>query len=182
MKPVFLLHILILLQVFSLDQALAQGEGFTTKMDGSSLSSTSQSGREDVPSIGVSMIHPLRLGSFHAGPGGGTIRIGVNGERSSEGDITLLHMGETARPASYEIQCPPLLYLQLLVDPSFKLQSENGEQLEGMLLLPNNEQIILSPRASERGFVITIGCEIQIPPGLSAGTFFGNASFTVLPG
>lgn len=178
----FFLHIFILLQVASLNQALAQSTGFPSKNHGSSLPFTQEKGSDNEPSIGVSMIQPLCLGSFHVGPGGGTIRIGVDGERTSQGDITLLHMGEAARSASYEIQCPALMYLQLLVDPSFTLRSENGKELRGVLLLPNDEQMILSPRDAARGFMITVGCEIEIPAGLSAGTFYGNSSITILPG
>lgn len=144
----------------------------------STLNDDAQGARAATGLFTVDVLSNLSFGSFCVGPGGGSIHVNANGERTCEGDVVLLYTGQPPAPVRLEVRCRPFTMIHLQVIPQFSLSGQGSQQINGTLSDTNPEMPLVTPPGSARGFTITAGGILDVPPSLNHGEY--QSSFSVM--
>jgi hypothetical protein len=126
----------------------------------------------------VDVLSNLSFGSFCVGPGGGSVHVNANGGRTAEGDVILLYTGQPPTPVRLEVRCVPFTMLHLQVIPQFTLSGQGSQQINAALADTHPEMPLVTPPGSARGFTITAGGNLELPPSLNHGEY--QSSFSVM--
>ena len=132
-----------------------------------------------VPVQVVTLRHPS-FGSFHCGNGGGSITVGTDGNRSTQGDLIAMNSGVAVSPAVFEVRCTPYTMVHLFRDAFFVLKSNDGSEVRAFIVSTDPEFPLVAPAAAAGGFTVTASVRLELEAGqtLAPGPYNGALQTT----
>ncbi|HAG15770.1 MAG TPA: hypothetical protein DCG69_04485 [Bacteroidales bacterium] len=129
----------------------------------------------------VTATQAIHFGTISVSGAGGTVTVGWDGSRISNGDITLLAMAPTSQPAIFEIKLCQGRNVIITFDASTTLTGSNGGSLtldigptekgiNGVSFTTNNDCNFITP--------LRVGGTLHVPGNTIAGTYTGGFAIT----
>lgn len=137
----------------------------------------------DLPprSITVTATQAIQFGTLSVGGAGGTVIVGWDGSRTSDGDVVLLSMAPFAQPAIFEIKLCQGRNVNILFDPFTILSNGSGGSLTlyiGPTEKGNSGETFAVTADCNFITLLRVGGTLEIPGGAQSGTYTGGFSIT----
>lgn len=146
------------------------------------LSSTEAFSQENPPipiSVEVNTARFLNFGAFTVGTNGGNVSVSYDGNRTANGDVFLLNLGDSPSAALFDVTANPGTIISISTPPTIELTGTNGGNINLTIDSFSTGQTFITTANPPNVNEVFVGGTLNIPNGASADAGRYNGNFTL---
>lgn len=124
----------------------------------------------------------LNFGAFTVGTNGGTVKVNFDGNRTANGDVFLLNLGDSPSAALFDVTANPGTIITIHTPGRIQLTGTNGGNIDLEIDSFSTGQNFITTANPPQVNEVFVGGTLNIPNGASAdpGRYNGNFTLTFI--